>query len=199
MDLVKIFIRSRNIRDLPFYMDNKWVWESNEYCELKKIKGNGIQTKTHLFKEIQRKLYQHKSPSEELLKLWGEQNHSVLELFILLSRMKQYGAMRVIKRFVDPKYHPHIKDKEPKNVINANLENLHLNKDLGIPSVNIDPNGKILNVPYKLPVKNIDDLLKFDPGFKEINGNEVSVEDNESLNQRQRAAAKATRLNLVSY
>ncbi|BES90853.1 Death domain [Nesidiocoris tenuis] len=47
----------------------------------------------------------NQSPTDELLREWGTQNHTVLELFILLSRMQHYQAMRVLKNVVDPKYH----------------------------------------------------------------------------------------------
>lgn len=38
-----------------------------------------------------------RSPTDELLNLWGIQNHTVLELFVLLSRMQHYQAMTVLK------------------------------------------------------------------------------------------------------
>ncbi|XP_055848311.1 serine/threonine-protein kinase pelle [Episyrphus balteatus] len=45
------------------------------------------------------------SPSNELLNMWGDLNHTVTELFVLLYRMQQYNAMDAIKSSVDPKYH----------------------------------------------------------------------------------------------
>lgn len=45
------------------------------------------------------------SPTDELLNLWGIQNHTVLELFVLLSRMQHYQAMTILKPLVNPKYH----------------------------------------------------------------------------------------------
>lgn len=44
--------------------------------------------------------------------MWGHQNHTVLELFMLLSRMHHYQAMSKIKKFVDPDYHRLIKEGE---------------------------------------------------------------------------------------
>ncbi|KAK9507942.1 hypothetical protein O3M35_007698 [Rhynocoris fuscipes] len=49
--------------------------------------------------------YRGNSPSDELLSMWGTQNHTVLQLFILLSKMQHYQAMMVLKSLVDPKYH----------------------------------------------------------------------------------------------
>lgn len=59
-----------------------------------------------------RQIQRGKSPTEELLDLWSQGNHTVLELFLLLGRMKHYRAMTVIKDLIDPKYHRLIKDNE---------------------------------------------------------------------------------------
>ncbi|KAK3927079.1 Pelle-like serine/threonine-protein kinase pik-1 [Frankliniella fusca] len=45
------------------------------------------------------------SPAEQLLTDWGLQNHTVQELFVLLSRMNHFQAMSILKLYVDPKYH----------------------------------------------------------------------------------------------
>ncbi|XP_031635930.1 serine/threonine-protein kinase pelle-like [Contarinia nasturtii] len=45
------------------------------------------------------------SPSEQLLSLWSDQNHTVTELFMVLHRMKQYEAMECLKDHVHKKYH----------------------------------------------------------------------------------------------
>ncbi|XP_055906619.1 serine/threonine-protein kinase pelle [Eupeodes corollae] len=53
------------------------------------------------------------SPTNELLNMWGEYNHTVTELFVLLYRMRLYNAMDVIKSSVDPKYHKLITIDQP--------------------------------------------------------------------------------------
>ncbi|XP_065087228.1 serine/threonine-protein kinase pelle [Ochlerotatus camptorhynchus] len=45
------------------------------------------------------------SPSEQLLVKWGNLNHTITELFVVLSRESILSAMDVIKRFVDPQFH----------------------------------------------------------------------------------------------
>ncbi|XP_053695491.1 serine/threonine-protein kinase pelle-like [Sabethes cyaneus] len=50
-----------------------------------------------------------KSPSEQLLTKWGNMNHTITELFVVLARENQFTAMEIIKRFIDPKYHVLIK------------------------------------------------------------------------------------------
>ncbi|XP_039286858.1 interleukin-1 receptor-associated kinase 1 isoform X2 [Nilaparvata lugens] len=47
----------------------------------------------------------NQSPTNELLTAWQTQNHTVLELFVLLSSMRHYQAMKAIKHLVNPKYH----------------------------------------------------------------------------------------------
>lgn len=37
------------------------------------------------------------SPTNRLLQAWGQQNHTVNELFLLLWRMEHFQAMRVLK------------------------------------------------------------------------------------------------------
>lgn len=39
------------------------------------------------------------SPTDELLTLWGEQNHTILELFTILNEMQHYQAMTILKPF----------------------------------------------------------------------------------------------------
>ncbi|KAJ8929909.1 hypothetical protein NQ314_017374 [Rhamnusium bicolor] len=101
---------------------------------------------------IRKEIYRGNSPSSELLTIWGHQNHTVLELFILLSRMEHYQAMTVIKHLVDDKYHHLIKDGDEH--LNTLMQNLGMNKkecnnrDLKIRPENFnDHSTKILNVP----------------------------------------------------
>jgi len=39
------------------------------------------------------------SSTDELLTLWGEQNHTILELFNILNTMQHYQAMIILKPF----------------------------------------------------------------------------------------------------
>lgn len=39
------------------------------------------------------------SPTDELLTAWGNQNHTVNDLFVLLSRMQHYRAMTLLKDY----------------------------------------------------------------------------------------------------
>lgn len=40
-----------------------------------------------------------KSPTEQLLISWGTKNHTVYELFVLLSKMQHHQALIVLKPF----------------------------------------------------------------------------------------------------
>lgn len=73
------------------------------------------------------------SPTEELLTLWGHQNHTVVELFILLSNMQHYQAMSEIKHLVDEKYHVLITEGE------RNIDEL-IRKLKAIPEENFNRN-----------------------------------------------------------
>nr|AJC98920.1 PELLE [Anopheles coluzzii] len=52
----------------------------------------------------------NRSPAEQLLDKWGNYNHTITELFVVLSREKLYNCMELIKRYVDPRYHVLIKE-----------------------------------------------------------------------------------------
>uniref|UniRef100_A0A182JUP9 non-specific serine/threonine protein kinase n=1 Tax=Anopheles christyi TaxID=43041 RepID=A0A182JUP9_9DIPT len=51
----------------------------------------------------------NRSPAEDLLDKWGNYNHTITELFVVLGREKLYSCMELIKRYVDPRYHVLIK------------------------------------------------------------------------------------------
>lgn len=50
-------------------------------------------------------LRKEKNPTDELLTMWGHHNHTILELFVLLSRMQHYQSMVPLKPFVETKFH----------------------------------------------------------------------------------------------
>ncbi|XP_031841754.1 serine/threonine-protein kinase pelle isoform X2 [Nomia melanderi] len=50
-------------------------------------------------------LRKEKNPTDELLTMWGHHNHTILELFVLLSRMQHYQSMIPLKPFVEEKFH----------------------------------------------------------------------------------------------
>ncbi|CAH1966088.1 unnamed protein product [Acanthoscelides obtectus] len=85
-----------------------------------------------------------KSPSDELLTMWSHQNHTLLELFILLSNMKCYQAMVAIKQYVDKQYHYLIKDGNKLDALKGRKENNVLESQ--IHQNNFDDNAdKVLN------------------------------------------------------
>lgn len=77
--------------------------------------------------------------------MWGHQNHTVLELFMLLSRMHHYQAMTKIKKFVDKEYHRLIQEGEQNPDIL--MQQLMLNEK---------KSEKILNVPPPIVVSKED-------------------------------------------
>ncbi|CAG2066198.1 unnamed protein product, partial [Timema podura] len=62
--------------------------------------------------ELRREMLRGNSPTDELLTLWGHQNHTVEELFVLLSQMQHYQAMIVLKTFVSSRFHSLIYEGE---------------------------------------------------------------------------------------
>uniref|UniRef100_A0A182RNB0 non-specific serine/threonine protein kinase n=1 Tax=Anopheles funestus TaxID=62324 RepID=A0A182RNB0_ANOFN len=101
----------------------------------------------------------NRSPAEDLLEKWGNYNHTITELFVVLSREKLYSCMDIIKRYVDPRYHVLIKQQPADDVLSPGRDmdpklandrcvpqakhpkegaNKKANGDLGIPEA---PNG----------------------------------------------------------
>lgn len=50
-------------------------------------------------------LRKEKNPTDELLTLWGHYNHTIPELFVLLSRMQHYRSMVPLLPYVEQKFH----------------------------------------------------------------------------------------------
>lgn len=93
-------------------------------------------------------LRREKNPTDELLTMWGHHNHTISELFVLLSLMQHYQSMVPLKPFVHDKYHALLDDGESnlqKLVRNRKLEKEP--KDLKIGLQNFNKN--------QLPVQNL--------------------------------------------
>ncbi|XP_012254506.2 pelle-like serine/threonine-protein kinase pik-1 isoform X2 [Athalia rosae] len=111
-------VQIKYIYDLPFLeraelcrllnQANKWVELAGRYMNFNDLTIE--------------QLKKHKNPTDELLTKWSHQNHTIVELFIALSRMQHYKSMLTLKPFVDRKYHVLIvhpvQIEDPKVVIN---------------------------------------------------------------------------------
>lgn len=128
-------------RKLCFILDQQNKWEE---LGLKQMNFDEI-TVDGLKKEI----YRGNSPSNELLTMWGHQNHTVLELFVLLNRMGVYQGMTLLKDFVDDKYHVLIREDNLKM-----LKKLQIH-DSKVPNQNFDNNSvKCVTKPINLDYSN---------------------------------------------
>ncbi|XP_071454890.1 serine/threonine-protein kinase pelle [Hetaerina americana] len=93
------------IYDLPYF-------ERKELCRIldhndkwEELGGKYMNFDVMTIQYLRLYLMRGKSPTDELLTMWGHQNHTVLELFVLLSKMQHYQSMLTLKPFVDPHYH----------------------------------------------------------------------------------------------
>jgi len=88
-------------------------------------------------------LKKEENPTDELLTLWGFNNHTITELFVLLSRMQHYQSMVPLLPYVDQKYHVLLHNGE------ANLKKMHERlakkniKDLKIDEQNFNQQSHI--------------------------------------------------------
>lgn len=82
-------------------------------------------------------LRKEKNPTDQLLTLWSVHNHTILELFILLSRMHHYQAMTILKPFIESKYH---------ELINRGEENMQIVGGRGLARRKVPTNTKDFNI-----------------------------------------------------
>ncbi|KAL3271261.1 hypothetical protein HHI36_021752 [Cryptolaemus montrouzieri] len=138
------------IYDLPYIeqkqccniLDENHLWEQLGRIHMK-FDSNTIQ-------EIKRGIICGNSPTQILFTLWGNQNHTVLELFVLLSRMENYRCMKILKKFVPIKYHILIREgvhRLTREIENMKIENGACDKDVGVKPENFNGSEKLLNVP----------------------------------------------------
>ena len=78
-------------------------------------------------------LRKEKNPTDELLTLWGHFNHTIAELFVLLSRMQHYQAMVPLLPFVEQKFHrlfyngeANLQNMSRKQLVNKNTKDLKI-------------------------------------------------------------------------
>lgn len=80
--------------------DDKWI-----SLALKRMGYGPVEVE-----EIQRCCSQSgSSPAEQLLKKWGNLNHTITDLFVVMSQEGLFPVMEIIKRYVDPQLHYLIK------------------------------------------------------------------------------------------
>lgn len=134
-------------QELCYILDQNNKWEE--------LGGKHMQYDILTLDNIKKVIYRGGSPSSELLTIWGNHNHTVLELFVLLSRMKMYRAMSVIKDFIEEKYHFLLENKDDN--LNQMIKDITLMKkekkfinvnDSKINPENFDGNDeKMPNIP----------------------------------------------------
>jgi len=89
-------------------------------------------------------LKKKKNPTDELLTLWGYCNHTITELFVLLSRMQHYQSMVPLLPYVDQKYHALLHNGEAnlKRMQHGRLAKKNV-KDLKIDEQNFNQQSHI--------------------------------------------------------
>ncbi|VVC27834.1 Protein kinase, ATP binding site,Protein kinase domain,Serine/threonine-protein kinase, active site,Death [Cinara cedri] len=108
--------------------------ERMEFCniidmnnEWKDLGGKYMKFDCATLSKIDKAPMRSHSFTDELLTLWGQQNHTILELFIILYKMRHYQAMTILKPFVDTKYHKLIYqgNQSFSNLVKSETTNLH--------------------------------------------------------------------------
>lgn len=129
-------------------------------------------------------LRKENNPTDELLTLWGHQNHTVAELFVLLSRMQHYQSMVPLLPFVDPKFHRLLHDGE------GNLQGLlHKGRERTKPNAQIERNTKDL----KIGAQNFNQHIQPQPNIPKV----VTEDTHKILNQPMAQLNRSNSNNLI--
>lgn len=98
-------------------------------------------------------LRNEKNPTDELLTKWSQYNHTISELFILLSQMHHYKAMNIIKSLVNPRLLP-LLHKGEQRLDNGKFGRKAKEKDRSIDTKNFNQEPPTQNIVQKVILKN---------------------------------------------
>lgn len=89
------------IYHLPFFERSELCKILNQNDKWEELAGTWMEYDVLTIQSLRKE----KNPTDELLTMWGHHNHTILELFVLLSRMQHYQSMVPLKPFVETKFH----------------------------------------------------------------------------------------------
>ncbi|KYN44712.1 Serine/threonine-protein kinase pelle [Trachymyrmex septentrionalis] len=118
------------IYHLPFSERSEFCKIMNQNDKWEELAGIWMQYDVLTIQSLRKE----KNPTDELLTLWGHFNHTIAELFVLLSRMQHYQAMVPLLPFVEQRFHRLFYNGE------ANLQNMshkHVNKIFNQPTAQL--------------------------------------------------------------
>ncbi|XP_035714820.1 pelle-like serine/threonine-protein kinase pik-1 isoform X2 [Folsomia candida] len=137
------------IYDLPFFDRKEICRIFDENSQWETLGGGLMGYSSSELSEFGRVLYRGGSPTDALLTSWGNQNHTLLELFTLCARLYNGRAMKVLAKYVDPKYHAYMPDDTDFHatqlLVALDPPKLHQ----PIPEMVNSPKKKIINVDDK--------------------------------------------------
>ncbi|CAG7832147.1 unnamed protein product [Allacma fusca] len=116
---------TKYVYDLPYFNRKELCRVLDENNQWETVGGGYMGYSSSELSEFGRSVFRGASPTDSLLTAWGSQNHTILELFVLLRRLNHFRGMRLLADFVDPKYHVYIRDPDQ----NATVELIQLNSD----------------------------------------------------------------------
>ena len=93
--------KMKYIYQLPFFERSELCKILNQNDKWEELAGTWMEYDVLTIQSLRKE----KNPTDELLTMWGHHNHTILELFVLLSRMQHYQSMVPLKPFVEPKFH----------------------------------------------------------------------------------------------
>ncbi|KAG5347579.1 KPEL kinase, partial [Acromyrmex charruanus] len=117
------------IYHLPFSERSEFCKIMNQNDKWEELAGIWMQYDVLTIQSLRKE----KNPTDELLTLWGHFNHTIAELFVLLSRMQHYQAMVPLLPFVEQRFHrlfyngeANLQNMSRKQLVNKNTKDLKI-------------------------------------------------------------------------
>ncbi|KAK9297160.1 hypothetical protein QLX08_009033 [Tetragonisca angustula] len=111
------------VYQLPFFERSELCKILNQNDKWEELAGTWMKYDVLTIQSLRKE----KNPMDELLTMWGHYNHTILELFVLLSRMQHYQSMVILKSFVEEKFHKLLDNGEGN--LHYRVLGKHLNKN----------------------------------------------------------------------
>ncbi|CAG9569500.1 unnamed protein product [Danaus chrysippus] len=167
------------IYELPFEINKELCRLLDNDDDWKELAGIHMKYSAFEVNEIEQvAARQTSSPTDQLFKKWGQLNHRVEELFILLHRMKHIPALRTLVPVVDARFHRLLHKHDSKSLKDKHTppSEVNLNK---VKTQKVDGSESSLPLPVMLIEKGVQ-LPTASPGIENSQTENTSTESSKN-------------------
>ncbi|VVD05287.1 unnamed protein product [Leptidea sinapis] len=143
------------IYELPFDINNELCRLLDNDDDWKELAGVHMKYSAFDVIEIEQTAKRHaSSPTNQLFIKWGQLNHRVEELFILLYRMKHIPALRCLVPVVDSRFHKLLQKHDSKS-LRAKTNSIDVDAKKQLMTQKLDSSESSLPLPVMLMEKGV--------------------------------------------